>query len=371
MLCQLQVRKYLLRLDVRKEHPKFWRPAIFLSVDEPSHELNLIDFCNDLKKGGLYILGNVMLGKPETLAEVCEDMRLRWLDFIQQANVKAFSEVCVAPTARLGYQNLVYNSGLGGLRPNTVVFPFYVEDQMPGQSAKHSSVYNMASLYEARKRCQSVLNDMEELVLKGRNIMESQHARGGTPQPDKTSWKDEAEYVAICQDVLRWRKNLVLARHFELLDKQQIRAFARRNYGQRNRQAPPPLPNLLDRARRRSGASGAPRAAASGSWCNMSPRAHTRGPHIESHQCQQVAQEEQDDHRHLGDRGRHQPQLGGHAGQSLASPAARLRPLSPRRVADPHAAAGASARTVPPPLPVPRRFAASSPWPPSAPCHAA
>ena len=47
-----QVRKYLLRLDVRKEHPKFWRPSIMLALDRPHHSLNLIDVSNDLKKGG-------------------------------------------------------------------------------------------------------------------------------------------------------------------------------------------------------------------------------------------------------------------------------------------------------------------------------
>ena len=53
-----QVRKMLLKLDLDKNHPKYWRPSILLYAPTPD-TFPLIDFCNVLKKGGLYVVGTV------------------------------------------------------------------------------------------------------------------------------------------------------------------------------------------------------------------------------------------------------------------------------------------------------------------------
>ena len=64
-----QVRKYLLFLDIRKSHVKFWRPQVLLLISNPDHAYNIIDFVNALKKGGLFILGHVHEADIDDLEE--------------------------------------------------------------------------------------------------------------------------------------------------------------------------------------------------------------------------------------------------------------------------------------------------------------
>jgi potassium/chloride transporter 9 len=150
-----QVRKYLLRLDIRRQHPKFWRPSILLCVDTPHtgklitppHLLlspfdflllfgrvlffsqhsdlilffcmnktvasMLIDFCNSLKKGGLYLIGNVIVvPKPSVrMAQLANELQMLWVDYISITNIKAFNEITLANSLRNGFYSMFMLSG--------------------------------------------------------------------------------------------------------------------------------------------------------------------------------------------------------------------------------------------------------------------
>lgn len=125
-----QVRKYLLRL--KPEHIKFWRPQVILLINNPRRQTRLIQFCNSLKKGGLYILGHVIV-TDDFSAGVAEAklQQAAWTNYISEySRIKAFVQLTMSPTITWGVRNLILSAGLGGMRPNIAVIGFYNMDEL-------------------------------------------------------------------------------------------------------------------------------------------------------------------------------------------------------------------------------------------------
>ena len=101
-----QVRKFLLRLDVRKEHIKHWRPSLLLFAKNPT-DIRSIVLGNHIKKGGLYLIGHVLLGSLEEQGTQSQEARNAWLRLIHLLKVKGFPQLVLTPSFRLGLQNLL------------------------------------------------------------------------------------------------------------------------------------------------------------------------------------------------------------------------------------------------------------------------
>lgn len=188
-----QVRKYLLLLDPRKSHIKFWRPQILLLVHNPRSSCSLIDFVNSMKKGGLYVLGQVHLGSladspMDPLAELSQD----WLALVDHLKVKAFVELTLEQTVRRGVEQLVRVAGIGAMKPNTILLGF-----------------------------RDLTSHSDDLSSPGSPFFSTQF--DSLLRTDSSGERISAvEYVGIIQDTLKLDKNIGLCRNFQMLDRAEV-----------------------------------------------------------------------------------------------------------------------------------------------------
>ena len=219
---------------------------------------DLIDFCRTLKKGGLLVLGNVLVGELVDLGEQSIEMRKNWLSFIHKRSIKAFPQVTVAPSLRVGYQFLMQGSGLGGLRCNTISLPFYNVSRVK-QLSKRESVRDLKgprspSFY---RDVGSVLKDGQEPTQKiirsssdvddsldafemgetkfvgmagndaGKGCKANSRIRNKSEKLRKVTGdipvKDSGEYVGIIYDALMLEKNVLICRNFREWSKNTTR----------------------------------------------------------------------------------------------------------------------------------------------------
>lgn len=186
-------------LDSRKDHVKFWRPQMLLLVSTPRSCCPLIDFVNDLKKGGLYVLGHVKLGDFDDKSidsDPTVEEYSHWLTLIDHMRVKAFAEVTIAKTVREGVSHLIRISGMGAMKPNTIILGFYDGEKM-------TDFFDSDTSYRT-----SVFNNDELLF--------------PTRSNDENKSMVPHEYVGLICDVLRMKKNICICRHFHRLNKSAI-----------------------------------------------------------------------------------------------------------------------------------------------------
>ncbi|XP_035480779.1 solute carrier family 12 member 9 isoform X2 [Scophthalmus maximus] len=186
-----QVRKYLLMLDVRKDHVKFWRPQVLLMVANPRSSCQLILFVNQLKKGGLYVLGHVQLGDLDSLpSDPVQQQYNFWLSLVDKLGVKAFVDLTLSPSVRQGTQHLLRITGLGGMKPNMLILGFY-DSCTPEDFFLQDSAFYDSSL-------QAHFPPVRHI--------------------ESPRWLSPEEYVGIISDAIKMNKNVCLGRYFFQLE---------------------------------------------------------------------------------------------------------------------------------------------------------
>ncbi|XP_035638295.1 solute carrier family 12 member 9-like isoform X3 [Oncorhynchus keta] len=195
-----QVRKYLLMLDVRKDHVKFWRPQVLLMVANPRSSCQLINFVNQLKKGGLFVLGHVKLGDLDTLpSDPVQQQYNFWLSLVDKLGVKAFVDLTLSSSVRQGTQHLLRITGLGGMKPNTLVLGFY------DSCTPEDYFLQDPAFYESEEAGGDDFGvDLPSLQAHFPPVRHVESPRWLTPE----------EYVGIISDAIKMSKNVCLGRYF-------------------------------------------------------------------------------------------------------------------------------------------------------------
>lgn len=209
-----QVRKYLLRL--RQEHVKFWRPQILLFINDPRKQYKLIQFCNSLKKGALFVLGHVIIS-DDFGAAVPEARRQQaaWTKYIDFSKIKAFVNVAIAPQIQWGTRNIVLSAGLGGMRPNIVVMGFYNLDEF----RRSQPLIDVPSPQQSRPGSKAA--PAQKLKRNNYKRRASDKLRGTLPTDicRTEGGYNPTNYVTILEDLLlRLQINVAVAKGFENLE---------------------------------------------------------------------------------------------------------------------------------------------------------
>lgn len=274
-----QVRKYLLYLDARRAHVKYWRPQFMVVMHGgPSGNVPMLEFIDNMKKGGLFIIGDTVSVPADCSPDdgtfvQCQNRRELWHHFLDEAQFKAFIEIGLEQegTPRTGVANMVMSTGLGGLKPNTLamlfpdgpeVSPRYPDldvvlqrwsksGQEPDEGKQRAGgVLGMDSasmreltsnsVYEPRadNGCRVTSAYQRELWIAqpdsrtavrahqmlGVNLTPtpSKLAKDGSDEMGETAPMSSSEYVGIMQDTISSQKHLVLLRSMAELDKNAI-----------------------------------------------------------------------------------------------------------------------------------------------------
>ena len=142
-----RTRKNLLKLEQSLYHPKNWRPIILAMSGGSMNRRYLAVFGHWLTSGhGILNIGQVIIGSAEDQLDRIENQEELLSKFIQKEDLEAFPNVVAAPTLTEGIEYLIQCSGLGALRPNSLLIGW------PGEECKAEPLVASLRVIEGLKR---------------------------------------------------------------------------------------------------------------------------------------------------------------------------------------------------------------------------
>ncbi len=155
MLLQV-VRYALLRLDLKADHAKSWRPNLLVFSGVPTKRWHLIDFAYGVaQEKGLITVATILPEKGVTQERVNKHAQNISL-YLRSKNIKTLVRVTKAQDPFVGSKQLVNSYGLGSLVPNTVLLGDTEEN------SHHNSYCEMiAHFYQSNRNVIILQNDFK------------------------------------------------------------------------------------------------------------------------------------------------------------------------------------------------------------------
>lgn len=203
-----QVRKYLLRLDSKTQHAKFWRPNMLVLLSDM--DAGLLGFCNSLKRGGIMVLGQIIVGDFRETQLLAERLKEAWLSFTRRARLKVFPQVAAAPSAEVGYQLLMACGGLGGLNFNTLVVPLMLINETRTDEDDASMDPDLADAEaSSAEHARGLITRLNSSMLTRKSRLEDAHGGYARNLP-----LDARGFISVLQDACALQKNILVTRNF-------------------------------------------------------------------------------------------------------------------------------------------------------------
>ncbi|EGD73454.1 hypothetical protein PTSG_05157 [Salpingoeca rosetta] len=218
-----QVRKYLLRLKDSTISVKYWRPQILMLVTNPRKQYQAIGMMNEIKKGGLFVLGHILV-QPFSRNAIHEVKSTKdaWLTLAGLEKWKAFVDIIVSNSVRDGVRSLLASCGLGGMRPNILVLNFIRDttpsdqllDRMAAQAEKASRSTWIPHISSSDVDHYSAVTDAFPPI----HNLDNEH---------RSPPLLETEFVGIVRDALLMGKSIIMTRNFAKLESRLQEASGR------------------------------------------------------------------------------------------------------------------------------------------------
>lgn len=135
-----------------------------------------------------------------------------WLSLVDHLNIKAFVNLTLADSVRRGVQNLLFVTGFGSMRPNTLVLGFYdacaPQDHLGGRriTCAGRDAVSLSPVLAQDQRPQDQRPPPFPAV------------RGAGEAKDL----QQDEYVSLIADALKMGKNIILARYFHQFSREEV-----------------------------------------------------------------------------------------------------------------------------------------------------